>query len=160
VQLNFSFISDNPTVDVCMNMGDALYRSTDSSAAFQASMDALLRFKPQIVEALRHGGETHGIEDIMAGLFAGHYDLFFNRQGAAIFELTKYPRYSIYHAFIVVGDMDAAMSLHPLALARARELGAKKMTMTGRLGWQKVLPRYGWKPWMLTMERSVSEELT
>lgn len=123
------------------------------SAILPASMtERVLEYKHLIEAALSHGGFAHTFDDIVRGVLQGKLH-FYPLDGAfVIMEHTKYSQYSIYHCFLAGGTLSAILSVQPHMQENARKLGAKKITITGRKGFTRVLPQHGWKHTLSLME--------
>lgn len=99
----------------------------------------------RIEKALVHGGGTHTWDDLREGLIRGEYQIFYNEGGALVTEVVKYPRANVLHCLVGAGDLDAVLALQP----EMRRFGAthqcKFISTIGRVGWERVLPKHGWK---------------
>ena len=99
----------------------------------------------RIEKALKHGGDTHTWDDIRQGLIDGHFQIHWNNGGVAVTQLHIYPRKKTLHWFLAAGDMQAVLDLQPTVRQFARENGCTALTLTGRRGWERVLPDHGWR---------------
>ena len=104
---------------------------------------ALAKFEVDICAALAHSG-THHFDDVILGVLDGSYDVFYNEGGVVLCEISDHPLSRAYHIFVAAGKMDAVLALRPEVAAKALSLGCDKLTMTGRLGWQRALVNEGW----------------
>lgn len=116
-------------------------------------MDKQAHLLTKMEKALRLGGDTHTVGDIYLGLKNGQYQCWFTENAGVVTEILIAPRKKWLNCFLAFGDLDEVMSLQPQIMAFGKEHGCSFMTMNGRWGWQKVLPKYGWK------NRSVSMAL-
>lgn len=108
-----------------------------------------------IEAALQHAGGTHTFDDVVASLNAGRMQLWPAERGCAVTEIVVYPQKKVLHVFLAAGDMDQILVGFDTVAAWAREQGCTAMTMSGRLGWQRVLRSEGWEPTMVTMEKDI-----
>ena len=99
----------------------------------------------RIEKALKHGGDTHTWDDIRQGLSTGHFQIHWNDGGVAITEIQVFPRRKNLHCFIVAGKMAPVLELQQDMIAFARTHGCRSLSATGRFGWERVLPKQGWK---------------
>ena len=95
--------------------------------------------------ALHHGGDTHEWSDVVDGLRDGRFQCFWNDGGIIITEIYVYPKKRALHCFVVAGAMDAVLALQPKLVDFAKKQNCSVMTATGRIGWERVLPRQGWR---------------
>lgn len=74
-------------------------------------------------------------------------------RGMAITEIIVYPKKKVLHCFLAGGDLDQIIDMIDSAIAWGKTQGCEALTLSGRMGWQKVLAKYGFKPVLITMER-------
>ena len=103
---------------------------------------ALLTTKLQI--ALDHGGNTHSVEDVFEALESGQMQMLWKDNSGIVTMVSQYPRKRAMTVFLVFGDMDEAMTMQPQLVQMAKDMGCEFIEMSGRVGWSKVLPKYGW----------------
>ena len=99
----------------------------------------------RIEKALDHGGNTHTWDDIRQGLIAGSYQIFWNPFGACITEIVDAPQKRYLNCFVVAGQLPEVMELQDEVDKFALIHNCAYMMTSARMGWQKVLPGYGWK---------------
>jgi hypothetical protein len=99
----------------------------------------------RIEKALKHGGDTHTWDDIRQGLIDGHFQLHWNNGGVAITEIQVFPRRKNLHCFVVAGEMESVVALRNDMARFARAHDCKAITASGRIGWERVLPKTGWR---------------
>ena len=87
---------------------------------------------------------THDIEDIEAEVFAGRMQLWVGERGALVSEIHTYPKKKALHLALAGGDLDQVLDFLPSLEAWSEHNGCTEMTLTGRLGWQRVLAKKGW----------------
>lgn len=117
--------------------------------------DELIR---RIKKALSKGGDTHTWEDVYAGLQEGKYQFFQKGGGVCITQVHQAPQVRYLHYFIVAGDMQDCLDLQPEIEAFAKAQGCKYVTSSGRMGWRKVLPNYGWKETHVVYQKELINE--
>jgi hypothetical protein len=125
----------------------------------KADSDGLLpeEIIKRIERALVLGGGTHSWEDIRIGLIEGRYQIFWNKHGACITEICDAPQARYLNCFVVAGELPGVMELHEEVENHAISMGCKYMQTSARMGWQKVLPNYGWKKARIVFVRDLQE---
>lgn len=103
-------------------------------------------------KALAIGGQTHTREDILAGLKDGKLQCWSTDDSIVITEVIKYPRKKILHAWIVAGDFATIMAHLPAIQKFAEDNGCSAITTTGRRGFLRRLPEFGFKPKLVMFE--------
>lgn len=111
----------------------------------------------RIEKALVYGGGTHSWEDLKNGLILGKYQIFWNQHGACITEICEAPKARYLNCFVVAGELPGVMELHDQVENHAITMGCKYMTTSARMGWQKILPKYGWKKTHVVFVRNLQE---
>ena len=98
----------------------------------------------RLQDALDRAGNTHTIEDVVAGIREGQMQVFFSEQAFVVTEIACGPRKKWLNVFLAAGELHDVMALQPQLDAFGKEHGCAFMAMTGRRGWAKVLPKHGW----------------
>lgn len=103
-----------------------------------------MTWKALIEPSLYQG--THTIEDIEAALTAREMFLFATDDAAAIVEIVEYPRLKALHMPFCGGRLkDLTDIIIPACEGWGRDLGCTRFTGCGRVGWDRVMNRYGYK---------------
>lgn len=110
--------------------------------------------RKHIEAALEYGGGTHTFDDVAAMILDGRLQLWPGPRGCAVTEIISYPRKKVLHCFLAGGEMDQILDMIESAIAWGKTQGCTSLTLSGRMGWQRVLDKHGFKPVMVTMERS------
>lgn len=108
-------------------------------------------------KALAVGGATHTREDVVAKIRSGEFHCLHNEDALVVFGVVDEPRVRSLHVFVVAGDFRRVMDLEPQLIAFAKEQGCKFMTTTGRKGFLRRLPAFGWKPSYVTFRKELSD---
>lgn len=95
-------------------------------------------------KALVLGGDTHSVDDIVAGVRSGALQAFASENAFVVTEVGVAPRKKWVNVLVAAGELDEVMELQPQIEAFGRDQGCEFMTMTGRRGWSRVLPDHGW----------------
>ena len=109
--------------------------------------------RKHIEAALEHGGSTHTFEDVARMIYEGRLQIWPAERGCAVTEIIVYPRKKVLHCFLAGGELDQILDMIDSAIAWGKTQGCESLTLSGRLGWQRVLDKHGFKPVMVTMER-------
>ena len=110
----------------------------------------------KIRRALKRGGGTHSLQDVLDGLLEGRYQLFENDDGVCITEIMEAPKGRYLHCWIVAGRLPGVMQLQEAVERHALTNNCRFMSTAGRFGWKTVLPQYGWKPSQIVFVKEVS----
>lgn len=94
--------------------------------------------------ALKRAGDTHTVADVVEALDTGKMQGFWSDNAMVVTQIVDHPRKRELNVFLAFGDLDEVMALQPQIADFGRKHGCAFMVMSGRLGWQKVLPRHGW----------------
>lgn len=105
----------------------------------------LIRYKPQIEAALKHADNSYTFDQIVHGVLSGKLRFFPNGDSFALMEIHTYPNWRSFHCFLAGGKLSEILELQPLMLEHGKELGCKRLTLTGRRGFGRVLKKHGWE---------------
>jgi hypothetical protein len=97
-----------------------------------------------MAKALRLGGDTHTVQDVVDAIEKGEMQGFWTKNAMVVTQIVSHPRKKELNVFLAFGDLDGVMSLQDQIADFGRKHGCSFMVMSGRSGWQKVLPNYGW----------------
>ena len=107
------------------------------------------------IEAALEYNNTHEFDDVAAGVLTGRYQLWEMPSGCLITEVVTYPRRKVVNVFLGGGDLQEVMGMHERLEAWAAEIGAKSLTVSGRHGWARTLPKHGWEKQHMAMEKKL-----
>lgn len=110
----------------------------------------------RIAKALESGGCTHSLQDVLGGLREGRFQIFDNDHGVCISEIIQTPQCRYLNCFVVAGQLPGVMELHNEVEEFAKANDCKWLETTARLGWEKVLPGFGWKKARVVFIREVA----
>lgn len=102
----------------------------------------LARLRPQIEAALERAGGTHGFTDIVSNIYRGNLQLWPGKQSAVVTEVMDAPLMRYVHIFLAGGDLDELTEMEKAICTWAREIGARRVTINGRTGWERALEGY------------------
>lgn len=109
---------------------------------------------PYIQRALDHNDGAYTLNDVVNQCIANTLTYVSFDGGFYVVQVNEFPQCRKLHVFLAGGSMDAVLNNQPLLVEIAKYNRCSHITMTGRLGWAKVLPKYGWKQ-AAHMERKV-----
>lgn len=118
-------------------------------------VDELERCRPWIEDALQYCGGTHHFDDIAAGVYAGRMQLWPAPRGCIVTEIVVYPRKKVLNLFLAGGELDQLVDMNNDITAWAIKNKCAAGTMSGRIGWKKVLEPLGWKQMYTTFQKEV-----
>jgi len=107
--------------------------------------DDLARCRPYIEDALEYCNGTHQFEDIVQGIAESKMQFWPAPRGCMVTEIVVYPRKKVFNIFLAGGELDQLKDMHDAMNAWAKEQGCTGGSLTGRVGWKKVLEPMGWK---------------
>jgi len=99
----------------------------------------------RIEKALKVGGGTHNWEDIRHGLLTGEFQMFWNEAGVLITQIRDHGEFRTLHCCVGAGRLEAVLALQSEMFRFGVSKNCKAVTMGGRRGWKRVLPKHGWK---------------
>lgn len=106
-------------------------------------------------KALLKGGSTHELEDILVGIRQNVFQLFHDEDAIVVTEILQSPRKRILNVFLIAGDFKQVMKLQGKVEEFARAEQCSSMITTGRFGFLRRLPAYGWSPAYVTFKRDL-----
>lgn len=107
-------------------------------------------------KALAVGGNTHTFEDIEYGLSQGVFQYWGDSECGVLTQIVDYPRTRKLHIFIVAGKYALAVERYlPDLKAFAEEIGASSITAIGRRGFERIVPKIGFKPKYIAFEYNI-----
>lgn len=116
-------------------------------------MNVIEANRQHIEAALAQGGDTHTFEDVRDMILDGRLQLWHGPRGCAVTEIVTYPRKKALHVFLAGGDMDQIIDMLDSAVTWGKAQGCSVMTISGRMGWQRVLAKHGFSPVLITLEK-------
>jgi hypothetical protein len=107
--------------------------------------DELARCRPWIEDALEYCNGTHIFEDVVKGIAESRMQLWAAPRGCMVTEIMVYPRKKVLNIFLAGGDLEQLLDMNDAMTEWAKMQGCTGGTITGRVGWKKVLEPMGWK---------------
>ena len=87
---------------------------------------------------------SYSVQDVLELVEHRQAELIILKDSVAIWNVMDKPQARTAHIWIVAGDLDELESVAlPRIIDKSRELGATKLTVSGRRGWIRVLRKYG-----------------
>jgi len=115
-------------------------------------LDNRERLLTRLRKALKVGGNTHDLEDILYCLETGKMQAFCNDGAIIVTEIAQTPRRRYLHIFLAAGDMASVLELDDKLKAFAVSKGCEFGRALVRPGFEKALASKGWKRKMIVME--------
>lgn len=124
-----------------------------------ALIDALLEHKQNIVNALEYALGSHTFDDVAMRVLSGQSQLWTEGSSFAITEIVDSPHKRSLHFFLAGGSREELFLLHKRMIDWARASGVVEATMSGRVGWLKILEPFGWKEKHRTLTLDLTTDL-
>lgn len=115
-------------------------------------MDNKARLLIKVRKALRLGGDTHTMDDLVGALKRGEMQIHHNDRAVIITEIMQAPRRRYLNFVVVAGDMDAVDQLTPEVTQWALDHGCEFARASVRLGFEQPLKARGWRKSQIVME--------
>ena len=114
----------------------------------------LIRCRPWIEAALDYS-RTHDFGDIVKACFAGEMQLWAGPDACLVTQIVTFPKRKVLHVFVAGGEMEAVLRRSDDVVEWGKAQGCQDLTLTGRMGWQRVLKQRGYGSAFITMERKL-----
>lgn len=98
-----------------------------------------------IIPALEHCHGTYTENDLLAGVLAGQYRLWLGTKSAVLTEVLQFPRIKVAHWFLGGGDLEELISMEPEIINWAIANGCRRMSVSGRKGWERAIKAHGYE---------------
>jgi len=108
-----------------------------------------------IQKALDYGKNSHTLNDVRESIAKG--DMFYHSLGNSfiITEVHVFPQYYNLHGFLAGGHTEELKKIMPYLEQKAKEVGCKYTTLTGRKGWERAFKGVGYKPTFYTLDKEL-----
>jgi hypothetical protein len=111
---------------------------------------------PRLEAALARCGHTHDFRrDVVPMLMSGRAQWWQQGEGVVVTELQDFPNFKLINYWLVAGRLGDCLQLQDEIDRWARMQGCARAVATGRLGWVRVLPKYGWKPYGIAFAKDL-----
>lgn len=111
--------------------------------------------KELVAEALAQSGGTHALEDVYTELRENRAELWMFGDSIAITTVNQFPRSRDLHVWLAAGKLDDMQRGLPFLDQMARDLGCRRVTVSGRKGWERVLTEY--RPQQVVLVREIDK---
>lgn len=101
----------------------------------------VLEHARKYIEPILNELKTHLWEDIVDGLISKRFHLIPLKNSALICEFIQYPRLKALNIFLAGGDLKELETLNPHLMDWARDCGADRIEIRGRIGWLKLFKK-------------------
>jgi len=114
--------------------------------------------RARLQKALDYGGNTHDLADVIDLVRKGEAQFWESGDGSILTEIHTFPRLKTVHYWLISGGLKDCLALDRDIVPWALEQGCTVATATGRKGWGKVAAPLGWKPYMFTFHKPLTED--
>ena len=111
------------------------------------------RLSPLIQQALDRDGNTHSLEDIKKLVLKGDAQFWPAKNSVGVTEMVSTPDCMILNGWLAAGKMDEVLELTKQAATFGKANGCKKMRVSGRKGWERVMKNMDFSFKHITLER-------
>ena len=115
----------------------------------------LERCKKWIEDALEYSGGTHDFKDIVDAVLSGQMHLWAGDKCCTVTLFTVYPKKRFLHVFLAGGDLDEILEIEKSMVEFAKHNDCDGLTLSGRVGWKKVLRDIGWNEQLLMLRKEI-----
>jgi len=112
-----------------------------------------------LAQALHLAGDTHNLDDLQEQLEDGDAQWWQapGTDSCIITELVVFPRRRVVRYWLAAGELAPVLELQPAIDDWARRQGATHAVLEGRRGWERLLPRWGWRARAIAMYKELGE---
>ena len=98
--------------------------------------------KKYISDALEYNAGTQTLDQVIAGLESGQFQLWSSENAAAITELARFPNKTVVNIALGGGELTEIQQIVRDIEAAAKSSGLTTVSIIGRRGWGRTLPGY------------------
>lgn len=100
----------------------------------------------RVASALKHGGDTYGLEDVRAAIAASEWQLWDDGISITCTRVAEFPQRRVLFIMLSAGSIVSIQTIWPALERFARAYGCKDIRWMGRPGWRRSgkLPK-GWR---------------
>ena len=120
---------------------ESLYRLNEQPAP--GWIAELRKREPLLLEALKHCGGTHTLDDIERGIVERRYQFWASANAVIVTEIERYPAKKTLNMFLGAGDLRELDQMRIDIERWARLEGCVAARMYGRPGWLRLYRRAG-----------------
>ena len=118
----------------------------DFTAALQARLERLQRWRPLIEKALRRARSLVTFTDLVQSICQGQRFLFDNGNSFAIVQLDMNPSGNALYIYVAGGDYKALYELEETVVQFGRHMNCCRLSTSGRKGFLRRNRPNGWEP--------------
>lgn len=79
------------------------------------------------------------------------------KRSCIVTQLCVYPKHKAVRAFLAAGKSEDIVEMIPTVSEWARQQGCTVAEFEGRIGWERLLSRHGWKKRCVTMQLDLGD---
>ncbi len=111
----------------------------------------------RLEKALDCGGmRTHSVADVVARIKENKAQFWQRGDGCIVTEITEYPCRKVVNYWLAWGEQQPVLDLQAEIDAWALAEGCTDATLSGRMGWKRVLRPDGWRPLQLSLYKPLA----
>lgn len=118
-------------------------------------MVGLEQLQGKVEAALKEGGDTHSLADILAGIQSNRYQWWPGLESFVLTEIMDYPQKRVCHVFLAGGTLEEIRAIRTWVEEWAKSIGCVAATIYGRAGWERELQGEGWRRTAVCLEKSL-----
>lgn len=115
------------------------------------TMESLLTWRDHIEAAMAKAEFSHTFDDLTYMVIAGHLEFHDFDDCFCMTQITVFPQFKLYHFMLAGGDMEAIVDKTDLFKQKAKSMGCRYLSFSGRKGFEPVLSKHGWTHRFTTM---------
>lgn len=114
-------------------------------------MEGMLAWRGHIEDAMAKADFSHTFDDITYMVINGQLEFHEFEDCFCLTQITVFPQFKLYHFMLAGGDMQGIVDKTEHFKAKARALGCRYLSFSGRKGFEPVLKQHGWTHRFTTM---------
>jgi len=118
------------------------------------SLQSLHKWRPWIERAIRDA-DLMTYADIEKGVLDARFPYFDTGNAFAVIDVQDYTKGRVCHILAAGGSLKGLRALQDILNPFFKAIGARRLSMAGRQGWERVLPAWGWQMKHVTLELEI-----
>lgn len=108
-------------------------------------------------DALDHGGNSHDLKHVKAGILNGSYTFWPASNSAIVTVFIEYPNYKVLNMWLGGGELNQILEMIKSITEYAKNMQCKYVMCCGRGGWERALKKQGFKGIMRVCSKEIEE---
>lgn len=118
-------------------------------------MEGLERFRPGLEKALKLGGDTHTVRDVVEMILDNRAQIWIVGNALIVTEVLQFPRKRVLRFWLATGNGEDCIAVSRRVLEWGKEQGCDLAMITGRRGWVRALRDEGWTETMTVLTQEL-----